>query len=104
MINDIRLWLIGAGLSYAAWLIVSFLIPPQPPVVEVEDIPVIHYVCQETGELFKLPLTGSLIKNPTTDKLTLVPAVFDSRREKWRPGPPLEVMHRRGLLQPVPTE
>jgi hypothetical protein len=102
--KDVRFWAAGAGLTLAAWLIVPFVFPPRPPAVAAEDIPVIHYVCRESGEVFEQPLTGSPIENPQTGRLTLVPAVYDARRKKWKQGPPLEVMHRQGLLRPVSTE
>ena len=102
--TDIRLWLAGAGLTFSAWLIVPLLFPSRPPAVAAEDIPITHYVCRESGEVFEQPLTGSPIENPHTGRRTLVPAVYDARRKKWKPGPPLEVMHRQGLLHPRPTE
>lgn len=32
-----------------------------------------------------------------------VPAVFERRSGEWKPGPPLAVMHRRGLLTAAST-
>jgi hypothetical protein len=45
-------------------------------------------------------LTAAALPNPTTGKPTLVPAVFDAKKKRWRPGPPLDVMRKKGLLRP----
>jgi hypothetical protein len=102
--KDPRLWMAFAGVIVTAWLVAPFVFPSRPPAVLAEDIPVIHYVCQETGDVFELPLTGERLDHPETGRPTLVPAVYDARRKKWRPGPPLEVMHRQGLFQQQATE
>ncbi len=102
--NDVRMWLAVAGLCLAAWLVVPVAFPPPPPAVAAEDIPSIHYVCRESGEVFELPLAGDRREHPETGRPTLVPAVYDARRKRWRPGPPLEAMHRMGLLQQQAAE
>jgi hypothetical protein len=33
-----------------------------------------------------------------------VPAIYDARRKKWRPGPPLAEMRQMGLLSSVPRD
>lgn len=99
MMKDPRFWTAIVGLGLTAWLIAPFVFPPRPPAVAAEDIPIIHYVCRESGEVFELPLAGDVVANPKTGDATLVPAVYDPRRKTWRPGPPLEVMHRQGHLQ-----
>lgn len=102
--KDPRLLMAIAGLAVTVWLVAPFVFPPQPPVVAAEDVLVIHYVCQESGDVFELPLTGERLDHPETGRPTLVPAVYDARRKKWRPGPPLEVMHRQGLLRQQAAE
>lgn len=102
--KDPRLWTGITGLCLTAWLIAPFVFPPRPPAVAAEDIPIIHYVCRESGDVFELPLAGERLDHPDTGRPTLVPAVYDARRKKWRPGPPLEAMHRLGLLQQQATE
>ena len=96
--KDPRLLMAIAGLAVTAWLVAPFVFPPRPPAVAAEDVLVIHYVCQESGDVYELPLTGERLDHPETGRPTLVPAVYDARRKKWRPGPPLDVMHRQGLL------
>jgi hypothetical protein len=100
--KDPRIWIAVVALAVAAWLIAPFAFPPRAPAVTEESVPRIRYVCRKTGEVFTLPLTGAMRDNPTTGEPTLVPAVYDEQRRQWRPGPPLEVMHRQGLLAPVP--
>jgi hypothetical protein len=100
--KDPRIWIAVVAVAVAAWLIAPFAFPPRAPVVAKESVPRIRYVCRKTGEVFTLPLAGGVRENPKTGEPTLVPAVFDARLQKWRPGPPLEVMHRQGLLTPVP--
>ena len=102
--KDARLWIGIAGICLTAWLIAPFVLPPRPPTVAAEDVPVIHYVCRESGDVFELPLAGERLDHPETGRPTLGPAVYDARRKKWRPGPPLEVMHRLGLLQQQAAE
>lgn len=99
MVSDARIWFVGCGLVAVAWLLVPSLFPTQPPAVAAEDVPVVRYVCRESGETFDLPFTAGLLENPETGRQTLVPAVYDPRRKRWKPGPPLHVMHRMGLLQ-----
>ena len=45
--------------------------------------------------------TAAVLTHPATGKSTLVPAVYDARAKQWKPGPPPEVMHRKGLLRPA---
>lgn len=99
--KDARVWTAIVGLGLAAWLIGSFMIQPRAPEVSNESIPTIRYVCRESGEVFALPMTGDALDNPKTGRATLVPAVYDARQRKWKPGPPLDVMRRRGLLKPA---
>lgn len=99
--KDARIWLAVVALGVAAWLIAPFALPLRPPAVAEEMIPKIRYVCTKTGEVFTLPLAGDVLDNPKTGEPTLVPAVYDARQTKWRPGPPLEVMHCQGLLKPA---
>lgn len=99
--KDMRTWIAVVALAVAAWLIAPFALPPRAPAVAKELIPQICYVCKKSGEVFTLPLAGAVLDNPKTGEPTLVPAVYDKRRKKWRPGPPLEVMHRQGLLKPA---
>jgi hypothetical protein len=98
--KDARIWLAVVALAVAAWSIAPFVFPPRVPAVAEELIPQIRYVCRKSGEVFMLPLTGDVVDNPKTGEPTLVPAVYDARGNKWRPGPPLEVMRRQGLLTP----
>jgi hypothetical protein len=99
--KDARIWVAAICLLVAAWLIAPLVFPPRAPAVAEELIPQIRYVCKHSGEVFTLPLTGDVLDNPKTGEPTLVPAVYDARRKKWRPGPPPEVMHRHGLLKPA---
>ena len=99
--KDARIWMAVVALAVAAWSISPFVFPPRAPAVAEESIPRIRYVCRKSGEVFVLPLAGDVVDNPKTGAPTLVPAVFDTRRKQWRPGPPLEVMHRQGLLRPA---
>jgi hypothetical protein len=101
LVKDARIWIAVVALAVASWLIAPFVIPPRAPAVAEDLIPQIHYVCKASGEVFTLPLSGDVAENPKTGEPTLVPAVYDSRKKKWRPGPPLEVMHRQGLLKPA---
>lgn len=101
MYKDPRLWTAVVIMAGAAWLIGNALMPARPPAVAKEAIPVVQYVCRKSGEVFSLPLTGDVLNHPTTGQPTLVPAVFDKKSKKWKPGPPLDVMHRKGLLRPA---
>lgn len=94
------MWMAIVALAAAGWLLAPLVIRPRAPEVSVESIPQINYVCRKSGEVFRLPMTGDLLDNPKTGEPTLVPAVYDARRKKWRPGPPLEVMRRKGMLKP----
>jgi len=98
--KDPRIWIALVALAVAAWSISPFVVPPRAPAVAEELIPRIRYVCRNSGEVFVLPLAGDVLDNPKTGAPTLVPAVYDARRKKWRPGPSLEMMHRKGLLRP----
>jgi hypothetical protein len=99
--KDARIWIAVVAIAVATWLIAPFVLPPRAPAVAEEMIPQIRYVCTKSGEVFALPLAGDVLDNPKTGEPTLVPAVYDARWKKWRPGPPLEVMHRQGLLKPA---
>jgi len=94
-------WAAVIVMGGAAWLIGIPLIQARPPAVAKESIPTVRYVCRKTGEVFTLPMTGDVLNHPTTGQPTLVPAVFDRKSKKWKPGPPPEVMHRKGLLKPA---
>lgn len=95
-----QVW-IAVALAVASWLIAPLAFPARAPVVTEEMVPRIRYICRKSGEVFLLPLAGDVLNSPTTGESTLVPAVYDARRKKWRAGPPLEVMHRKGLLRPA---
>lgn len=101
VLKDVRVWMASVGLVVAGWLIGSHVASPRAPAVAEEGIPRIRYVCKKSGEVFTLPMVADVLDNPKTGEPTLVPAVYDPRRKKWRPGPPLEVMHQRGLLKPA---
>ena len=100
--TDPRVWTAMVAFGAAAVLLVRAVLPARAPAVAEESIAEIHYVCTESGEVFTRRLTAASLPHPTTGKPTLVPAVYDPRKKKWKPGPPLEVMHRRGLLRPMP--
>lgn len=97
--KDIRVWIAAVAIAVAAWSVSPFVFPPRAPAVEEELVPRIRYVCRKSGEVFVLPVAGDVVDNPKTGAPTLVPAVYDARRRTWRPGPPLQVMHRKGLLR-----
>jgi len=101
MHKDPLVWVAVVALGVAVWLIAPFVIPVRAPVTAEESISEVRYVCTETGELFTRRLTAATLPHPTTGKPTLVPAVYDVKRKKWKPGPPLEVMQRQGLLRPA---
>jgi len=103
-VKDTRLWVVGGGLAVTAWLLILSLFPPHPPAVAAEGVPVVRYFCRESGATFDLPLAAGPLDNPETGRPTLVPAVYDARRKRWKPGPPLEVMYRMGLLQQQAAE
>jgi hypothetical protein len=100
MFKDARFWTAIVAFGLAAFLLVPAILPARAPTVAEDSIPEIHYVCTETGEVFMRRLTAAALPNPTTGKPTLVPAVFDAKKKQWRPGPPLEVMRKKGLLRP----
>jgi hypothetical protein len=101
LMKQVRIGIAVVALVVAAWLIAPSVFPPRAPAVAKELIQQIRYVCRKSGEVFTLPLAGDVVGNPKTGEPTLVPAVYDKRLKKWRPGPPLEVMHRQGLLKPA---
>ncbi|MFM8635965.1 MAG: hypothetical protein ACKOEX_14345 [Planctomycetia bacterium] len=99
--KDVRVWMAVALFMVTGWLISPFVFPPRPPEVSAGSIPEIRYVCRKSGEVFTLPLAGDVLDNPKTGEPTLVPAVYDARRKRWRPGPPLDVMRQKGMLKPA---
>lgn len=99
--KDIRLWVAAAGFAVAAWLVAPHLMSRRAPPVADPSAPEIRYVCRKSGEVFTLPLTGEAVAHPATGERTLVPAVYDERRRRWVPGPPLDVMRQQGLLAPA---
>ena len=102
--KDMRLWGAILGLVLASWLLYPSVFAKRPPAVGNDDVIVIHYVCGESGEVFELPLAGERCEHPETGRQTLVPAIYDARRKKWRPGPPLVEMRQMGLLSSVPRD
>lgn len=98
-LGDPRAWTAAVATCLAAWLVVPALLPVRPPDVNEEEITEIRYVCRESGEVFSRRATAAVLPHPETGKPTLVPAVYDVRRKQWKPGPPPEVMHRKGLLR-----
>lgn len=101
MPKDPRTWTAAVAGAIAAVLIGRVVIPARPPAVAPQSVPLIHYVCRESGEVFEFPFAASVREHPQTGRPTLVPAVYDAKRKRWKPGPPPEVMHRRGLLGPA---
>jgi len=99
--KDMRLWVAAAGFAAAAWLLAPVLLSRRAPPAADASSPEIHYVCRKSGEVFALPLTGEMVAHPATGERTLVPAVYDERRRRWVPGPPLDVMRQQGLLSPA---
>ena len=104
LMKDMRLWGAILGLVLASWLLYPSVFAKRPPAVGNDDVIVIHYVCGESGEVFELPLAGERCEHPETGRQTLVPAIYDARRKKWRPGPPLAKMRQMGLLSSVPRD
>jgi hypothetical protein len=102
MMRDVRLWVAIGGFAVATWLVAPFILPCRAPPASDASAPEIRYVCRTSGEVFTLPLAGELVAHPGTGELSLVPAVYDERRKRWCPGPPLEVMRQQGLLGPAP--
>lgn len=101
MARDPRIWTALVAFALASWLIVPNVLGRRPPAVAADAGVDIPYICRESGEVFRLPLSESVQINPTTGQPTLVPAVYDAKRKKWKPGPPLEIMHKKGLLKPA---
>ncbi len=101
MARDPRFWTAVVAFTVAAWLIGPHVVGRRPPAVAADAAVEIPYVCVESGEVFRLPACESAQVHPTTGKPTLVPAVYDAKRKKWKPGPPLEIMHKQGLLRPA---
>ncbi|MFM9195888.1 MAG: hypothetical protein ACKOWG_09120 [Planctomycetia bacterium] len=101
MLKDPRSWTAAVAFVIAAVLIGRFTISARPPAVMPESVQEIRYVCRETGEVFALPFEASARVNPKTGRSTLVPAVYDAKRKRWKPGPPPEIMHRKGLIRPA---
>lgn len=101
MLKDARLWTAVVALAVGVVLIARAAIPGRPPAVATQSVPEIRYVCRESGEVFTLPMAGSPLAHPKTGRTTLVPARFDKKSKRWLPGPPVEIMHRRGLLKPA---
>ncbi len=101
MLKDARVWTAAVAFVIAAVLIARFVIPARPPAVVADSLSEIRYVCRESGEVFTLRMTGAVLDHPTTGKPTLVPAVYDAKRKQWKPGPPPEIMHKKGLLKPA---
>ena len=102
ILREPQFWASGVALLIAAWLLVPQLMPSRPPATTGGQ-PEIRYICRKSGELFTLAATADSLPHPVTGRLTLVPAVFERRSGKWKPGPTLAVMHRRGLLTAVST-
>ena len=101
IVKDPRAWTAAVASCLAAWLVVPHLLPARPPAVSEADVAEIRYVCRETGEVFSLRATAAALPHPVTGKPTLVPAVYDPRKKRWKPGPPPEIMHRQGQLRPT---
>jgi hypothetical protein len=101
MLKDARLWTAVVALAVGVVLIGRAAIPGRPPTVAAQSVPEIRYVCRESGEVFTLPMAGSPLAHPKTGRTTLVPARYDEKRKRWLPGPPVEIMHRKGLLKPA---
>jgi hypothetical protein len=94
VLRDPRVWAACVAFGIAAWLIVPQVVGGRLPTVRAEDLPEADFICRETREVFRLPATASVLPNPQTGRLTLVPAVFDPKTKGWRPGPPLDVRQR----------
>ena len=101
MVGDPRFWTAVGASCLAAWLVAPHLLPVRPPAVSAEEVAEIRYVCRETGEVFSRRATAAVLPHPVTGKPTLVPAVYDGRKKRWKPGPPPDVMHHKGLLRPT---
>lgn len=101
MLKDVRVWMAAVGFAIAAVLIGRFVTPARPPAVAAESVPKIRYVCRESGEVFTLPMTGTVLPHPATGRETLVPATYDKKTKRWKPGPPPGIMHQKGMLKPA---
>ena len=102
MFKDPRFWTAVVAFGAAACLLVPAVLTARPPAVAADSSPEVRYVCTETGEVFTRRLTAAALPHPTTGDPTLVPAVYDPKKKRWKPGPPLEVMHRQGRLRSSP--
>ena len=102
MFKDPRFWTAVFAFGVSACLLVPAVLTARPPAVAADTSPEVRYVCTETGEVFTRRLTAAALPHPTTGNPTLVPAVYDPKKKRWKPGPPLEVMHRQGRLRSSP--
>ena len=102
MFKDPRFWTAVFAFGVSACLLVPAVLTARPPAVAADSSPEVRYVCTETGEVFTRRLTAAALPHPTTGNPTLVPAVYDPKKKRWKPGPPLEVMHRQGRLRSSP--
>lgn len=99
MLKDARVWTAAVAFVIAAVLIGRSAMPARPPAVEAESVPEIRYVCRESGDVFTMRMSGNVLAHPTTGRPTLVPASYDKKTKTWKPGPPPEIMHKKGLLK-----
>lgn len=91
MFKDPKFWCAIGAFVVATWLLVPQVWMASRPAVRPEDLRVTEYICRETKEVFRLSATGPVLANPKTGKATLVPALYDPRRNVWTPGPSADV-------------
>ena len=102
--KDKRVWIFLGSLVILGMFVFLPGFLRKPPAFADEKVPIIHYVCRESGEVFERPPDGELCAHPKTGQMTLVPAIYDARRKSWRPGPPLAVMRQMGKFHTASQE
>ena len=95
---DQRLWFAIIGLTLGGWLISSQLTGGmQSAPVTQEELADAVFICQESGELFAGKVRPTPAAHPATGKLTLLPALYCPKCQRWESAPGLEQQQRAAL-------
>lgn len=85
--------LIGAAAVAVVGLVVWKMIPPSEAIL-TEEIPVVVYVCEETGDVFQGRAQAVPLENPLTGRSTLRLGLYCPKCEAWRIAPPMEALQQ----------
>lgn len=85
--------LIGAVALVIVGLVVWRLIPPSEAIL-TEEIPVVVYVCDETGDVFQGRARAVPVENPLTGRATLRLGLYCPQCQEWRVAPPMEALQQ----------